>query len=98
MSARNSNRKGARKRPHSPASKSANQLWREVCSMERPVTSIENLVNMLCYFAEALDDQDQGVALQEVLYGIKGHLSAVKETRGRLFEALHPVAEHRKAL
>jgi hypothetical protein len=71
----------------------AHKQWHAVCALERPITSIDRLVHMLCYFAEALDDQDQGVALQEVLYIIKGHLELIRETRGQLFHDLHPAPE-----
>ncbi len=87
------NRKGGAQAPSLPAPNPANKLWREVCSMEQPLTSIENFVNMLCYFSESLDDQDQGLAVQELLFGIKGHLGTVKATRGRLFHAMHPAPE-----
>lgn len=73
-----------------PAANPANDHWNAVCAMDRPLTSVERLVDMLCFFAVGIDEETEGLALQEVLFTIKGHLDVIRETRGMLFHGLHP--------
>lgn len=58
-----------------------------VWDMERPLEAIESLSLMLCFFAEHLDE-NEGRALQQVTFAIRGEANQIGKLRSYVLDGL----------
>jgi hypothetical protein len=65
-----------------------------VCSMEEPTQDVRNFAGLIARFAETIEEESDGAALQAAAHHIVDLAKNLEELQGKAFRLLHPNREH----
>lgn len=68
-------------------------LFKKVCDMEEPLTTVRDLLRGLAYIAETLDEEGEGLAIQRIAWLALREWETTEKLRGEIFHLTHPRRE-----
>lgn len=68
-------------------------LYKRVCDMETPLTTIHDLLLGISFIASTLED-DEGSVIQRIAWLAIREFKAAENLRGELFHLTHPRRDH----